>query len=67
MMPTVTPGITRLLGPDRQLIAGRCVGVVCNPASIDAQFRLASDLLHDDPEVSLKAPSTGSGPTCRTT
>jgi uncharacterized protein YbbC (DUF1343 family) len=55
MMRTVTPGITRLLGPDRQLIAGRRVGVVCNPASIDAQFRLASDLLHDDPEVSLKA------------
>ena len=54
-MRTVTPGITRLLGPDRQLIAGRRVGVVCNPASIDAQFRLASDLLHDDPEVSLKA------------
>jgi uncharacterized protein YbbC (DUF1343 family) len=54
-MPTVTPGITRLLGPDRQLIAGQRVGVVCNPASIDAQFRLASDLLFDDPEVSLKA------------
>ena len=55
MMPTVTPGITRLLGPDRQLIAGRRVGVVCNPASIDAQFRLASDLLLDDPEITLKA------------
>ena len=55
MKPTVTPGITRLLGPDRQLVAGRRVGVVCNPASIDAQFRLASDLLHDDPEVTLKA------------
>jgi uncharacterized protein YbbC (DUF1343 family) len=55
MMRTVTPGITRLLGPDRQLIAGRRVGVVCNPASVDAQFRLASDLLHDDAEVSLKA------------
>jgi uncharacterized protein YbbC (DUF1343 family) len=55
MMRTVTPGITRLMGADRQLIAGRRVGVVCNPASIDAQFRLASDLLYDDPEITLKA------------
>ena len=49
-----TPGIDRLLTADRQLIAGRRIGLVCNPASIDAGFvtpRIASD----DPDVTLSA------------
>jgi uncharacterized protein YbbC (DUF1343 family) len=39
-------GLERLLdGPDRQLIAGKRVGLVCNPASIDSQIVHASDRL----------------------
>ncbi len=37
-------GLDRLLdGPDKSLIAGQRVGLVCNPASIDAQLRHAAD------------------------
>lgn len=39
-------GIERLIdGPDSGLIAGRRVGVVCNPASIDGAFRHVVDRL----------------------
>jgi len=39
-------GLERLLdGPDRKLIAGQRVGLVCNPASIDSRFVHASDRL----------------------
>jgi uncharacterized protein YbbC (DUF1343 family) len=48
-------GIDRLLGPDRPLVAGRRVGVVCNPASIDAAFRHTADLLAADPDVTVGA------------
>jgi len=51
----VMPGITRLLGPDGGLIAGRRVGLVCNPASIDAAFRHSADLLFGNPDVRLTA------------
>lgn len=39
-------GIERLLdSPDRKLIAGKRLGLVCNPASVDSRLRHASDLL----------------------
>jgi uncharacterized protein YbbC (DUF1343 family) len=39
-------GLDRLLdGPDQRLIAGQRVGLVCNPASMDARFRHAVDRL----------------------
>jgi uncharacterized protein YbbC (DUF1343 family) len=39
-------GLERLLdGPDRKLIAGRRIGLVCNPASIDSRIVHASDRL----------------------
>ena len=39
-------GIERLLdGPDRKLIAGQRLGLVCNPASIDSRIVHASDRL----------------------
>jgi uncharacterized protein YbbC (DUF1343 family) len=41
----VTPGITRLLDGDRELITGKRVGLVCNPASVDGHFVHAADLL----------------------
>ena len=52
---TVVPGIDRLLTDDRQLMAGRRVGLVCNPASVDAQFRHTADRLFEDPDVTLAA------------
>ena len=53
--PLVSLGIDRLLGPDRKLVEGRRVGLVCNPASIDAVFRHSADRLADDPDVTLGA------------
>jgi uncharacterized protein YbbC (DUF1343 family) len=51
----VAPGIDRLLEDDRKLIAGSRVGLVCNPASVDARFRHTADRLHADPDVTLAA------------
>jgi uncharacterized protein YbbC (DUF1343 family) len=52
---TVSLGIDRLLGPDRGLVAGRRVGIVCNPASVDRRFRHTADRLVEDPEVEVSA------------
>ena len=52
---TIALGIDRLLGPDRRLIAGRRLGVVCNPASIDSQFRHTADRLVEDPDTTVTA------------
>jgi uncharacterized protein YbbC (DUF1343 family) len=39
-------GLERLLdGPDRKLIAGQRIGLVCNPASVDSRLAHASDRL----------------------
>jgi uncharacterized protein YbbC (DUF1343 family) len=51
----VSPGLERLLGPDRELIAGRRIGLVCNPASVDADLRHAADRLLEAPGVTLAA------------
>ena len=48
-------GIDRLLEADRSLVAGRRVGVVCNPASVDGAFRHTADRLVDDPDVAVAA------------
>ena len=51
----VTPGIDRLLTVDRRLIAGRRVGLVCNPASVDAALAHTADRLNEDPDITLAA------------
>jgi uncharacterized protein YbbC (DUF1343 family) len=51
----VTPGIDRLLTADRALVAGRRVGLVCNPASVDARFEHSADRLFEDQDVTLTA------------
>jgi uncharacterized protein YbbC (DUF1343 family) len=51
----VIPGIDRLLDSERALVEGRRVGVVCNPASVDARFRHTADRLVADPGVDVKA------------
>lgn len=49
------PGIEVLLDRDRGLIAGRRVGLVSNPASVDASYRHTADRLARDPDVRLAA------------
>lgn len=51
----VTPGITRLLEQDRELIAGRRVGLVCNPASVDAAFVHSADRIASAPDITFTA------------
>jgi uncharacterized protein YbbC (DUF1343 family) len=51
----VTPGIDRLLTTDRRMIEGRRVGLLCNPASIDAKFQHTADRLFEDPDITLAA------------
>jgi uncharacterized protein YbbC (DUF1343 family) len=52
---TVTLGIERLLARDRSLVEGRRVGLVCNPASIDAAFQHSADRLAREDAVRLTA------------
>jgi uncharacterized protein YbbC (DUF1343 family) len=52
---TVTLGITRLLDADRRLVEGRRIGLVSNPASVDANLRHTADLLAEDGGFSLGA------------
>ena len=51
----VALGIDRLLEIDRRLIAGRRVGLVCNPASVDGSLRHSSDRLAQDSDLTLAA------------
>jgi uncharacterized protein YbbC (DUF1343 family) len=51
----VSLGIDRLLDTDRALVAGSRVGLVCNPASVDAMFRHTADRLAADADVTLAA------------
>src|SRR5688572_770466 len=51
----VTPGSDRLLGAERSMITGRRVGLVCNPASIDARFRHSADRLLEESGATLAA------------
>jgi uncharacterized protein YbbC (DUF1343 family) len=48
-------GIDVLLDRDRKLVTGQRVGVVSNPASIDAAFRHTTDRIADDADVELAA------------
>ncbi|HZB25570.1 MAG TPA: DUF1343 domain-containing protein [Vicinamibacterales bacterium] len=52
---TVRLGIDALLDGHRRLVKGRRVGVVCNPASVDMQFRHTADRLSAHPDVQLAA------------
>ncbi|HXW04075.1 MAG TPA: DUF1343 domain-containing protein [Vicinamibacterales bacterium] len=51
----VTPGIQRLLTADRELVAGRRIGLVCNPASVDTSLRHTTDLLSEAEDCVLTA------------
>jgi uncharacterized protein YbbC (DUF1343 family) len=48
-------GIDRLLDADRSLVVGKRVGVVCNPASVDAAFRHTADRLLAEEDLTVAA------------
>ena len=48
-------GIDRLLELERRILAGRRIGVVCNPASVDGRLRHTADRLITDPEITVAA------------
>jgi uncharacterized protein YbbC (DUF1343 family) len=48
-------GIERLLTSETSLLRGARVGLVCNQASVDHNFRHAADLFHEHPEIKLTA------------
>ena len=50
---SVIPGLTRLLASRR--LEGLRVGLVCNPASVDARLAHAADLVFEAPGVTLAA------------
>jgi uncharacterized protein YbbC (DUF1343 family) len=52
---TIRLGIDTLLDRDRSLVAGRRVGVVSNPASIDQSFRHTADRIAADPDIEMTA------------
>src|SRR5512145_757984 len=51
----VSPGIERLRTADRDLISGRRIGLVCNPASVDPQLVHSADRLAGAPDFTLAA------------
>jgi uncharacterized protein YbbC (DUF1343 family) len=48
-------GLEKLLEEQSHLVRGAKVGLICNQASVDHNFRHAADLLHEHPEVDLRA------------
>jgi uncharacterized protein YbbC (DUF1343 family) len=48
-------GLEKLLEAQSHLVRGAKVGLICNQASVDHNYRHAADLLHEHPEVDLRA------------
>ena len=48
-------GLERLLEDDTPLNEGASVGLICNQASVDHNYRHAADLLHSHPKIDLRA------------
>jgi len=48
-------GLERLLEEQSHLVRGARVGLICNQASVDHNLRHAADLLHEHPDVNLRA------------
>src|SRR5215475_14268543 len=55
MINKIALGLEILLAEKLSLISGLRVGLICNPASVDHDFRHAADLLHRHPDVNLTA------------
>jgi beta-N-acetylhexosaminidase len=48
-------GLEKLLEQQSHLMHGAKVGLICNQASVDHNFHHAADILHEHPEVNLRA------------
>ncbi|CAN5870920.1 hypothetical protein BH18ACI4_BH18ACI4_07670 [soil metagenome] len=48
-------GLERLLEQQLDFVRGARVGLVCNQASVDHNFQHAADVLHEHPDVDLRA------------
>src|SRR5215813_14946938 len=48
-------GLERLLEEGHAAIRGARVGLICNQASVDHSYRHAADLLHEHPDIQLRA------------
>src|SRR5688572_28888105 len=48
-------GLEKLLEEQSHLVRGAKVGLICNQASVDHDFRHAADLLHEHPDIDLRA------------
>jgi uncharacterized protein YbbC (DUF1343 family) len=55
MVNKIALGLEILLAEKTSLISGSRVGLICNPASVDHDFRHAADLFHRHPDVNLTA------------
>jgi uncharacterized protein YbbC (DUF1343 family) len=55
MINKIALGLEILLAEKLSLISGSRVGLICNPASVDHDFRHAADLFHRRPDVNLTA------------
>ncbi|ERN53844.1 exo-beta-N-acetylmuramidase NamZ family protein [Alkalihalophilus marmarensis] len=50
-----TLGVEVLLEDEKDLIAGKRVGLITNPTGVDQELRSIVDLLHEDPDTELTA------------
>ena len=48
-------GLERLLEESEALTRGARIGLICNQASVDHSYRHAADLLHEPPEINVRA------------
>jgi uncharacterized protein YbbC (DUF1343 family) len=54
-MARVRVGLDRVVEEERQVIAGKRLGLICNPTSVDAELRHAADLLNGTRGVQIAA------------
>jgi uncharacterized protein YbbC (DUF1343 family) len=48
-------GLERLLEESEALTRGARIGLICNQASVDHSYRHAADLLHEHPDINVRA------------
>lgn len=54
-MKKITLGLEKLLSEDLYLVKGARVGLICNPSTVNHEYRHAFDLLRARPEINLTA------------
>lgn len=46
-------GLEKILENPKEILKDQRVGLICNPASVNRQFKHAADLFHDHPDINL--------------